>query len=51
MKKTPHKLPWELHDPKPAPRNGVLDLSDAAPPPPEPAAPMPPAAPPPGMQL
>lgn len=31
MKKSPHKLPWELHDPKPAPRNCALDLSDAPP--------------------
>lgn len=28
MKKSPHKIPWELHDPKPAPVNCAMDLSE-----------------------
>ncbi len=38
MKKSPHRIPWEIRDPKVEP---PLDLSDCAAPPPEAAMPRP----------
>lgn len=41
MKKSPHKLPWELHDPPVAPVNCAMDLSEQAPAGPERVLPRP----------